>query len=105
MASAPCRLQRIPERSILSLIRFLHAPSTQPLAIGNPCCRYSSYFIYFRLPLRYLPTFSTVLPFSPFTPRLVALCRIPLITWLTFPCKTRNVCLRAHAVASSLPSG
>jgi hypothetical protein len=34
MASAICSVQRIPERSIRSLIKFLQAPPTGPLAIG-----------------------------------------------------------------------
>jgi len=36
-------VQRIPERSRRSLMRFLQAPSTGPLAIGHPLARYSSY--------------------------------------------------------------
>ena len=36
------KFQRIPERSIRSLMRFLHAPSTGPLAMGQPLARYSS---------------------------------------------------------------
>jgi hypothetical protein len=35
MASAICSVQRMPERSMRSLMRFLHAPSTGPLAIGQ----------------------------------------------------------------------
>src|SRR6516225_10416676 len=42
MASAICSVQRMPERSIRSLIRFLQAPSTGPLAIGQPLAKYSS---------------------------------------------------------------
>lgn len=38
MASAMASVQRIPDRSIRSLIRFLHAPSTGPLAMGPTLC-------------------------------------------------------------------
>ena len=34
-------VHRMPERSMRSLIRFLQAPSTGPLAIGQPLARYS----------------------------------------------------------------
>src|SRR5258708_31056896 len=41
IASAISSVQRMPERSIRSLMRFLHAPSTGPLAMGQPLARYS----------------------------------------------------------------
>jgi hypothetical protein len=43
MASAMGIVQRIPERSMRSLTRFLQAPSTEPLAMGSPSRRYASY--------------------------------------------------------------
>jgi hypothetical protein len=39
MASAIKGVQRMPQRSMRSLTRFLHAPSTDPLAIGQPFCK------------------------------------------------------------------
>ena len=42
ITSAISSVQRIPERSIRSFMRFLHAPSTGPLAMGQPLARYSS---------------------------------------------------------------
>src|SRR5262245_28603694 len=105
MAWPPSSPQRIPLRSILSLIRFLHAPSTQPLAIGSPCFRYESYLILSLFFHRYLAASSSLARFSAASPRTVALHRIPFTTWLTSPRKTRSVCLCIHAVASWLPSG
>src|SRR5262245_35171774 len=35
-ASAICSVQRMPDHSMRSLIRFLQAPSTGPLVIGQP---------------------------------------------------------------------
>ena len=48
-ASAICSVQRMPEGFIGSLIWFLQAPSTGPLAIGQPLTRYSCYSIRVRL--------------------------------------------------------
>ena len=42
IASAPSADHLMPDRSILSLIRFLQAPSTGPLAMGRPWARYWS---------------------------------------------------------------
>ena len=40
MASAMASVQRMPDRSMRSLMRFLQAPSTGPLAIGHPAASY-----------------------------------------------------------------
>src|SRR6266699_6499602 len=42
MASAIASVQRMPDRSMRSLMRFLQAPSTEPLAMGRPRARYWS---------------------------------------------------------------
>ena len=103
MASAICSVQRMPERSIRSLIRFLHAPSTGPLAIGQPLREFViahagavSVKVIGDSPQRFAR--------GPGQAAFGDILTNPPTTWPTSPSRIRKVRSRTQSSASRLPS-